>query len=101
MVTWQASTVAVVASIVAIVGGTVAGRLAWTAIARQVGVVADAVTPVSPLIAVAVAAFVAPTWWPSGRAWRRPGRRSHAPCGPNDGRSVRCCCSHEPEGAIP
>ncbi|MCU1458901.1 MAG: hypothetical protein JWL73_2993 [Actinomycetia bacterium] len=58
VVTWQATTIALMALVFATLIGTVAGRLAWIAVANQVGVVPHVTTPILPLILVAAATLV-------------------------------------------
>ena len=52
---WQATTVAVIASVFGIPAGLLIGRLAWAAVARQLGVVNDPATPLAALLALPVA----------------------------------------------
>ena len=51
-IVWQATTVAVLASVVGIPVGVVLGRLGWRALADQLGIVNH---PATPLVAILVA----------------------------------------------
>jgi ABC-type lipoprotein release transport system permease subunit len=52
-VAWQATTMVIIAMLIGVPAGIAAGRWAWVALARQLGVVIEPVTP-----AVAVAGIV-------------------------------------------
>ena len=55
---WQATTVALIAAVVGIPFGLLLGRLAWSPVARQLGVV-DTVVPAAAFVAVPAAVLFA------------------------------------------
>jgi ABC-type lipoprotein release transport system permease subunit len=57
-VAWQASTIAVVAAVVGIPLGAALGRVLWRALANQLGIVPDVVTPAFPLLIAAPATLL-------------------------------------------
>ncbi len=56
---WQATTVALIAAVLGIPFGLLLGRLAWSAVARQLGVVDTPVVPMAALIALPAAVLFA------------------------------------------
>ena len=56
---WQATTVALIAAVVGIPFGLLLGRLAWSAVARQLGVVDTPVVPTAAFVAVPAAVLFA------------------------------------------
>jgi hypothetical protein len=59
LVAWQAATVAIVAVVVGVPVGLLAGRFAWSTLSRQLGIVPTLVVPVVAIAAVALGALLA------------------------------------------
>ena len=58
---WQATTMVAIALLVGVPLGVAAGRWAWALLARQLGVVSEPLTPLSPVLLIIPASLLLPT----------------------------------------